>query len=98
MVLIAAMIIGGFLAVWVLQGIIDWAITSRFMENPLNGKILATIAAYFLAALLYWMSRDTMLGFATYLPGAILVGIMEVRGARKVQARIDAQDQTSTFE
>lgn len=98
LVSILAIIAGGTLAIWVLQGIINFAVTSRVMDNPVNGKMLATILAYFLGSLLYLWGAGTFFGFAYYIPGAIIVGFLELRSARKVQARIDAQDESSTFE
>ncbi len=98
MAILAGMVIGGFIAVWVLQGLINWLIISRVMDDPFKGKMLATIIAFFTAAILYWMSSGSPIGFATYLPGALVVGWLEMRSAKKVQERIDAQDQTATFE
>lgn len=98
MVMYIAMAVGGFVAIWVLQGILDWLIFSRALDDPVKGKILGTIVAYFLAAILVWMSQGTPMGFLAYLPGAALVGWLEMGGAKKVQARIDAQDDASAFE
>ena len=90
--------IGGFLAAWVLQGIIDWAVVSRVMDDPFKGKLLATIIAYSLLVLIFALRNSSIAGLAIFLPGAILVGWLELRKARKMQARMDELDQTSTFE
>ena len=98
MIYLIASMVGGFLAVWVLQGIIDWAVISRAMDDPFKGKLLATISAYFLAVVLYALGSSSIAGLLIYLPGAVLVGWMESRKARKMQARMDDLDETATFE
>lgn len=96
--LIILSVIGGFLGVWILQALIDWGILSRIMDDPLKGKILSTVAAYVLAVMLYAMKSNSASGFFIYLPGAVLVGIIGFFSAKKIQARIDALDESSTFE
>lgn len=95
---IISAVFGGFLGVWILQALIDWGILSHVMDDPLKGKILSTVAAYFIAATLSALGSNSISGFLIYLPGAVLVGIIGFYSARKIQARIDAQDQSSTFE
>ena len=97
MFLIAA-VVGGFIGVWILQALIDWGILSRVMDDPLKGKILSTVAAYFIAVLLSALNSNSVNGVFICLPGAILVGIIGFFSARKIQARIDALDDTSTFD
>ena len=91
-------ILGGILFVWLLQTIIDMVLTSRLMDDPFKGKMLATISAYFIIASLASVVTSSITAFLTCLPGAILVGWVESRTARKIQSRIDAEDQTATFE
>lgn len=98
MAMLIGSLVGGFLAIWLLQTLIDFAITSRLMDDPMRGKILATLCAYVLACLLYSFSTGTLLGILFYLPGAIGVGWMEVRSAKKIQKRINEADDATTFE
>ena len=91
-------ILGGVLFIWLLQTIIDMVFTSRLMDNPFRGKMLATISAYFIIASLASVVSSSITAFLTCLPGAVLVGWVESRTARKIQSRIDAEDQTATFE
>lgn len=91
-------VVAGFVGVWILQAIINWVLISRIMDDPFKGKMLATVIAYFTASLLHSFGSGTAFGFLIYLPGAVLVAILEMRGARKVQARIDEQDHASAFE
>lgn len=80
------------------QGLIDWLITSRVMDDPVRGKILSTLLAYMLGSLAYLAVSDLWLGFVLYLPGAFLIGFLEVRkGARMQQAALD-NDEAATFE
>ncbi|WP_299191626.1 hypothetical protein [uncultured Erythrobacter sp.] len=88
----------GLVNIWMFQGLIDWAITSRFMDDPVKGKILSTLLAYMLGALTYLALSDLWLGFVLYIPGALLIGFLEVRkGARMQQTALDS-DETATFE
>ena len=96
--LIIAAVIGGFLGVWILQALIDWGVLSRVMDDPLKGKILSTVAAYFIAVIVYALGSNSASGIFIYLPGAIIVGIIGFFSARKIQARIDALDESSTFD
>lgn len=91
-------VIGGFIGVWILQALIDWGILSRVMDDPLKGKVLSTVAAYFIAVLLSTLGSNSAMSLFVYLPGAVLVGIIGIFSARKIQARIDALDESSTFE
>jgi len=91
-------LIGGFLAVGLIYILLDWQVMSRVFDDPLRGKLLAVISAYFLTATLYSMNTGTIVGFVTYLPGAVLVGSLGIRSAKNIQARIDAADETSVFE
>lgn len=98
MAMLIGSLIGGFLAIWLLQTLIDFALTSRIMDDPMKGKILATISAYALACLLYSFSTGTLLGILFYLPGAVGVGWMEMRNAKKIQQRINEAGDATTFE
>lgn len=98
LILIASTVIGGFVLVWIFETIIDLAVTSRVMDDPFRGKMLATIVAYFLAAILIWMATNSPSAFYGLLPGAILVGLFEGRSARKMLDRMSAADETTTFE
>ena len=91
-------VIGGFIVVWVLQFLIDWALISRILDDPIKGKLLATILAFFGASLIYLRNSGSFVGFAVFLPAAVVVGLLEYRGALKVQARIDERDEAATFE
>ena len=91
-------LLGGVLFIWILQTIIDMVFTSRLMDDPFKGKLLATISAYFIIATLVSVVSSSMTAFLTCLPGALMVGWLESRSARKIQARIDAEDETSIFE
>lgn len=94
----AGALTGGFLAVGLIYILLDWLLMSRVFDDPLRGKLLAVISAYFLVATLYSMNTGSIVGFLSYLPGAVLVGWLGIRSARKIQARIDAADETSVFE
>ena len=91
-------LLGGVLFIWILQTIIDMVFTSRLMDDPFKGKLLATISAYFIIATLVSVVSSSIIAFVTCLPGALLVGWLESRSARKIQARIDAEDENSVFE
>ncbi|MEP0191543.1 MAG: hypothetical protein ABJP70_13065 [Erythrobacter sp.] len=97
MVLYAVLIVSGFVGVWFLQFLIDWLIISRIMDEPVKGKLLATIFAYFLASLLYLFARNSFSGFAIYLIGAIVVGYLQYRAALKIEARVADEDVAETF-
>ena len=43
-------LLGGLLFIWLLQTVIDLVLTSRLMDDPFRGKMLATISAYFIIA------------------------------------------------
>lgn len=96
--LILVSIIGGTFAIWILQGLLDWAIIGRVMDDPVKGKLLSTVTAYVLACVLYGLGANSPLGIFLYLPGAVIVGFIEFRGGKKIQARIDERDEAATFE
>lgn len=98
MVLYLVLIVSGFVAVWFLQFLIDWLIISRIMDDPIKGKLLATIFAYFLASLLYLFARNSFSGFAIYLIGALIVGYLQYRAALKIHARVAEENVAETFE
>ncbi len=60
--------------------------------------MLATILGYFGAGVIYSINAGTAIGFLLYLPGALVVGWLAWLSAKKVQAKIDAQDHASTFD
>jgi hypothetical protein len=98
MAVLIGSIVGGFLAIWLLQTLIDFAITSRIMNDPMKGKIFATLSAYVLACLIYSLSTGTLFGIIFYLPGAVIVGLIEMRNAKRIQKRINEADEATTFE
>ena len=95
--MLAGQMIGGFVGVWILQALIDFVLTSRVMDNPVNGKMLATISAYVLACMVYGLTTNSPMGLFVYLPGALLVGYLELRGAKKVQRRMNEADEAEIF-
>lgn len=42
---VIGMVIGGFVAVWVLHALLDWGIISRIFDDPFKGKIQSKIDA-----------------------------------------------------
>ena len=64
-------ILGGVLFIWLLQTIIDMVFTSRLMDDPFRGKMLATISAYFIIASLASVVSSSITAFLTCLPGAV---------------------------
>ena len=96
--LIAIGIVAGIIAVWFFETLIDLVITSRVMDDPMKGKMLATVVAYFLVVTLSALATNSPNAIFIVLPGALLVGFLEMRSAAKIQQRIDAKDESSTFE
>lgn len=96
--LMIAGMVGGIIAIWFLQTIIDVFITSRVMDDPVNGKILATISAYAIACLLYLLGANSAAGLALYLPGALLIGWLQYRKGIKIRVKMAENDVGTTFE
>ena len=42
---VIGMVIGGFVAVWVLHALLDWGSISRIFDDPFKGKIQSKIDA-----------------------------------------------------
>ncbi len=94
----AVWVIGGIVAIWILQTLIDVIITSRVMDDPVNGKILATVSAYFLASTLYLFFANSFAGLLMYLPGALLIGWLQYRKGLSIRAKMAAENVGATFE
>jgi len=91
-------VLGGIIAVWFLQTIIDVFIISRVMDDPVNGKILATISGYAIASLLYLAGSNSGVGFLYYLPGALLIGFRQYRKGLEVRQKIAEASVSNTFD
>ena len=90
--------IAGIILIWILQTLIDVVITSRVMDDPVNGKILATISAYAVASMLYLLLADSAAGLAIYLPGALLIGWLQFRKGMKIRRKMAEENPATTFE
>lgn len=66
-------IVGGIVAMFLLASLIEWAVTKRIADNPVNGWIGSTIAAYLIGSIIFTLNGGD--GFIAYLPGALVVGL-----------------------
>ncbi len=90
--------VAGLINIWIFQWIIDWLFISRMMDDPVNGKILATILAYTFGSFVYLFGSNLWLGFFFYLPGAFLIGWLEIRKGYKMRAAALEADESTVFE
>lgn len=89
---------GGLIFIWVIESLIDIFITSRIMDDPVNGKILATISAYAIACLTLLLIANSAAGLFLYLPGALIVGLLEYRKGMKIREKIARSDVSAEFD
>ena len=96
-------LIGGFLAMYVLSLLWEWALFKRINDDPVTGKLSAVAAA--------WLSGSALAGFgmangepyawfafSIYLIPAILVGFLFYRRGMKLRDETeDGEDLTETF-
>jgi len=90
--------VGGLVAIWFLETLIDIFVTSRIMSDPVNGKILATLIAYAIASVLHMLNTNSAAGFLYYLPGALIIGALEYRKGLKIRKKVDEEDVSTEFE
>lgn len=88
---------GGVLVVFILQQLLEWAIFKRVVDDPLTGKLLSTISAYLLAAMIGAASMGVF-GLILYLPGALIVGFFAIRKGIKLRAGMNEEGPSTAFE
>ena len=97
-ILVAAYVVGGLIAMWFVQTIIDVFITGRLMDDPVNGKVLSTVSAYVFNCLFALVVGNSGMGLFYYLPGALLIGWLQYRKGLKIRQKISDSDPASAFD
>ncbi|PLK25563.1 hypothetical protein [Novosphingobium sp. TH158] len=96
-------VVGGILAVYILQLIWEKLVFMRLANDPMKGKLFSTVAGYLTAVVLFGFgSADGGAwrpdGALIYLPGLLIIGVFAWRRAKVLreeaskQTRIDAFD------
>ena len=90
-------LVGGTFAVFLLYFIWEWALFMRIMDDPMRGKLLSVLAAYFTASTVYGFGAANggpyiLDGFAIYLVGGLIVSIYAWNRANKLKSASDESD------
>lgn len=94
----AGQLIGGVISVTLLSWLIEWALTSRYFDDPVQGKVASVIAAFAVGLTLYTLNgRDFITAVLAYGIPAILVGMWKYRSGvrqRDKSSQIDELEDT----
>ena len=95
--------VGGFVLIYLLSKLIEWAVIKRVMDDPIKGGFTSIAIAYVLASILYGFGSANggawlPYGFMIYMPGAAAVALirMAMRKTREPQPS-ETDDLEETF-
>ncbi|WP_395327394.1 hypothetical protein WBP06_10950 [Novosphingobium sp. BL-8H] len=99
MVWLLASMAGGLLGIYLMQGIWEFVLFKRVLDDPVKGKIGSSIAGYLSTCISYGFtdpdgSSFAASGFLIYLLPGILVGLYEYRRGLRLRDRMTNVEET----
>jgi hypothetical protein len=93
-------VVGSFLAIWILYGLLEKFLFSRFFDDPVKGKLTSVTAAWLIAG------TSGGFGFANggsyrwdaflmYMPAALVFGFLGYRRGLALRAEIADHSETA---
>jgi hypothetical protein len=90
----AGQIVGGFIGIYLLSTLFEWALFKRVMDDPVKGKDSSVLAAWLfsLAASVY-AGRDTLVAhLIAYTLAALVIGALKHRKGLALRHRIEEDE------
>lgn len=96
-------VVGGIIGIFLLYALLEWIIFQRVLDDPVKGKLGATLAAYLVGSTLgglgganggpfYWNA------FADYAIPAIIVGFLALWHGKRLRERQSSNEASDVFE
>lgn len=94
---LAGQVVGGAIAIFLVSWLIEWALLSRLLDDPVQGKFGSVAAAFAIAVILYILNgRPVFIALLAYGVPALLIGAWKYRAGARARKR-DVEGLEDTF-